>query len=129
MAQLASCAVTWERAAHVTQAVALASLACDGGQTRQFLSESMWGEKNPVLGTQPSPLALWTYLGAIALGVLGVDYLAGHKAGIAAAVIVAGIEIWSVGVNMGYGTSMCGIGAGGPWKPLPDGESSARSGS
>lgn len=125
MSQLASCAVTWERAARVTQAVALTGLVCDGGETRQFLTESRWGETNPVLGPHPSSAALWLYLGAIGAAMLGADYFTGHKAGLVAAAAIAGIEIWSVHVNMTYGTSLCGIGEAGPWKPLPNGESGA----
>jgi hypothetical protein len=125
LAQLASCAVTWGRAARVTQAVAIAGLACDGLETREVLADSKWVETNPVLGQHPSPAALWTYLAAVGVAMLGVDKLAGHKVGVVAAVAVAGIEIWSMQVNASVGSSVCGLGAGGPWKTLPDGESGA----
>lgn len=128
---LAACTPTWQRAELATEGIALAGLACDGGETRQFLAESRWGETNPVLGSDPSSPMLWSYLAAIGAAMLAVDhgvlsrYAWGAKAGAVVAAVVAGTEIWSVEHNIGYGSSLCGLGTGGPWKPLPDGQSSA----
>jgi hypothetical protein len=131
---LASCAPsTWYRVQLGLEASAVAGLACDGGETRQFLAESNWQETNPVLGARPSSGALWLYLGAVAIAMLGADHALDHyaptwgprvAAAIAGAVTVA--EIHANAVNIGVGASACGVGVGGPWKTLPDGEAGAR---
>lgn len=116
---LAACAPTWHRAARVTEALAVGSLACDGGSTRQYLAESQWVETNPILGEHPSSAALWLYLGAIAGGVIGLNRLVPDKLALALNVAMIGIEVQSIAINAGVGASMCGVGEGGPWQPLP----------
>jgi hypothetical protein len=125
----ACCPRDWRIAADVTSSAAVASLACDGGTTDQFLHDSPWEETNPVLGRDPSELRLWSYLGAIGAGVIASDLLlrAEHpKIATAIAAVVLGVELESVAVNMHVGAGVCGVGHPGPWEPYP-GVTTARS--
>jgi hypothetical protein len=56
-------ACTWNRAVAVTYAAAVATVACDWGQTRQSATDGWRGaaESNPVLGERPSPAAVDAY--------------------------------------------------------------------
>lgn len=116
---LTNCAPTWYRAARVTEALAVGSLACDGSSTNQFLSESKWQEINPVLGRHPSSAAVWAYLGGIALLTVGANRVLPNKLAVVLNVLVLGVEVQSVAINMHVGSSACGIGDGGPWLPMP----------
>jgi hypothetical protein len=125
----ACCPSQWRIAADVTSATAVSALACDGGTTDQFLHDSSWMEINPVLGSDPSDLRLWSYLGTIGAGVIASDLLlrAHHpQIALAIAAVVLGIEIESIAVNMHVGAGFCGVGHPGPWEPLP-GAATARS--
>ena len=121
----------WLNVQYGLETSAIVATACDGGTTDQFLSQSRWQETNPVLGVHPGNLALWSYLGAVDAAMVGAGYASdrliksawGPRIASALAVAVLGIEAWSVEVNMRVGSSFCGIGPGGPWRELPDGES------
>jgi hypothetical protein len=133
LCKLTGCAdVTWYRAQVGLEATAIAGLACDGGESQQYLSQSRWQEINPILGAHPSNAALWGYLAGVGVVMLGVDHtldLAFPKWGPRIATFIAGAvavtEIKADAVNMSVGASFCGTGPGGPWKPLPDGEPGA----
>lgn len=125
----------WYRAQLGLETSAVAGLACDGGSTSQYLAESNWQEINPVLGPRPSSGALWAYLGAVGAALIGVDraldHLSPHWGPRIATALAAGVTITEIkanAVNMGAGSSLCGLGLGGPWKPLPGGEPGARTG-
>lgn len=115
----ACCPRNWRIAADVGTGVAVTSLACDGGSTDQYLRDSQWVEINPVLGERPGDLRLWSYLGAIAAALLVTDRYVPPKWQLVIAGAVTAIEIDSIRVNMGVGSSFCGIGKGGPWRPIP----------
>jgi hypothetical protein len=104
-------------AAYATEATALGALACDAGSTQQFLADSTYVETNPLLGKHPSAGTVWLYLGAIGAVVVAANHAipmpAWARIGIGSIVSVA--EISSSVHNVGYGTSPCGIGEGGPW--------------
>lgn len=125
----ACCPRDWRIAADATSSAAVASLACDGGTTDQYLRDSSWVETNPILGQHPGDLRLWSYLGAIAGGVIASDLLLrAHHPQIATAIaaVVLGIELESIAVNMHVGAGFCGVGHPGPWEPTP-GAPAARS--
>ncbi len=106
--------------ARTTEALAIGSLACDGGTTRQFLaSDSGWIETNPVLGKHPSSVALWLDLGSIAGAAIGLNRIVPNKLAIALNVALLAVEVQSVAINMDVGSSVCGLGHGGPWAPQP----------
>lgn len=123
MLWIAACSpAEWPVAARATEIGAIGSLACDGGTTQQFMSDSSYIETNPVLGQHPSNGAVWAYLGAIgAIAVVANRFLPA-KAATVLNVAIIGIETKSVIHNIGYGSSVCGIGQGGPWG---DGEKAA----
>lgn len=120
---------TWVRVQYGLEATAVASSACDAGETGQFLRESKWRERNPILGPDPSEGAVWGYLGVVDGLLVGVDYLVdryvhgvwGPRVGSLLAFGVAGIEVWSNEVNMHFGAGFCGLDPGGPWRSLPNG--------
>ena len=109
---LSACTATWEKAARVTEVSAVGSLACDGGQTRQFLQHPESGEfeTNPILGTHPSGYELWTYMGALAFGVIVANKTLPAWAATLANLAVTGVEAVAVRHNIGTGSSMCGLG-------------------
>jgi hypothetical protein len=115
----ACCPRDWRIAADIGTGVADASLACDGGSTVQYLHDSQWVETNPLLGEHPGELRLWSYLGAIAIGLLASNHYLPPKYQLGLAAAVFAIELESIAVNMSVGSSVCGIGHGGPWKPVP----------
>lgn len=121
LAMCSGCApTTWTYAARASEGLAVSSLACDGGQTHQFLAESDWIETNPVLGKHPSDAALFLYLGSIAAGVIGLNRIIPPKVALALNLAVFAVEAQSVYVNSSVGASMCGVGHGGPWAPMDE---------
>lgn len=119
LALTACCPRDWRIAADVGTGVAAASLACDGGSTDQYLHDSQWVETNPLLGEHPGNLRLWSYLGAVAAALVATNHYLPPKWQLAIAGAVLAVEAESIGVNMSVGSSFCGIGRGGPWKPIP----------
>lgn len=115
----ACCPRDWRIAADIGTGVAAASLACDGGSTDQYLRDSQWVEVNPLLGERPGNLRLWSYLGAIAGALVATNHYLPPKLQLVLAGAVFAIEADSIRVNMSVGSSLCGIGRGGPWKPIP----------
>lgn len=116
---MAACTPSWRGAARVTEGLAVSSLACDGGTTQQYLSESTWQESNPILGHHPSRGTVWAYLGGIAIAVVGANRVIPPKLALALNVLVMGVEVESIAVNMHVGSSACGVGDGGPWLDTP----------
>lgn len=109
----AACTPAQQRyASYATEATALGALACDGGSTHEFLTESPYIETNPILGKHPSSADVWLYLGTIgALVVLSTHAIplpAWARIGVNST--VTAIEVSSNIHNIGYGTSACGLG-------------------
>ena len=112
---LAACVPTLRQAARMTEIAAVSSLACDGGQSQQFLTESNYSERNPFLPSNPSPGLVWGYLAGVAVATITANRVLPQKAALVVNSIVLATEVWSVEHNMAVGASVCGIGAGGPW--------------
>lgn len=99
----------------------MASLACDGGTTMQFLhSGTTLYEKNPVLGEHPSDAYVWTYLAAIGAAVVIGNRLVSNRVAMVINSVVLAVETESIGVNMHVGSSLCGVGSPGPWRAPMD---------
>lgn len=112
-----SCTPTWRHAARVTEAAAVVSVACDGGSTQQYLAESTWIETNPILGQHPSSAYLWTYLAVASAVIVTGNRLVSDRMAVLINGAVVLLEVDNVLFNMSFGSSACGLGTGGPWKP------------
>lgn len=99
----------------MTEAAAVASLACDGGQSAQFLTDTHYSERNPFLPANPSPGLVWGYLAGVAAATITANRFLSPKAALVVNSILLATEVWSIEHNMAVGTSMCGIDRGGPW--------------
>lgn len=106
-------APTLAQAQFMTAGAAFGTLACDGGESSQFLAHANQTgliETNPILGDHPSDAAVWGYLGAIAVGVAAANKWLPRKWALAVNLAVIGIETHATVNNMSYGTAPCGIG-------------------
>ena len=102
-------------AARTSEVLAVGSLACDGGSTVQFRDHGFL-ETNAVLGDQPSTGRVVAYIATISGLVVAANRVLPDWASTVMNVAVLAVEVDSVRWNMvGVGTSLCGIGKGGPW--------------
>jgi hypothetical protein len=112
---LGACAPTWSNTASATEIAAIGSLACDGGQTQQVLAHADQAglrERNIVLGDHPSNEALWTYLGAIAFGVVVANKVLPPRVAVIVNAAILTAETHAIVTNAYYGSSLaCGIGS------------------
>jgi hypothetical protein len=97
---------------HAATAVSVASLACDGGSTERFLAHGD-EENNPVLGSHPSHLRLWSYLTAWAAAAVLADRVLSPRWNVAAQAALTTVEGVAVVNNRGLGVGWCGLGSRG----------------
>jgi len=110
------CCGTWERAPttrytrDALAALDVAALACDGGTTVAYEHHTKFVETNPLLGEHPSELRLWSYLGAIAAGVIVATVKLPPRWALAVDGVVLLVEADAVAYNeLALGARGCGL--------------------
>lgn len=114
-ALLSACSISTSRhATRIGVGLAVASTACDWGQTRSAASAG-WRtnyEANPVMGPSPSTHAVDAYMAGVVVTTLAATYLLPERVRPYLLGVVTAAEVYTIAGNLDTTSGLCGVSGG-----------------